>query len=199
MIAHLKGILKTKATDHIIVDCQGIGYQVSVSLNTFYELPPETMELSLHIHTHIREDQWSLFGFLTMEEKALFQLLLKVNGIGPKLALALLSGFSPYDLTQAIAHSDSQLIQKIPGIGQKAADRIIVDLKSKILKGDVPLSRGTSPNVSASQTYDQALSALTHLGYTRPQAEHSLAQLNWEKGLGLQEAIKQGLKNLARG
>lgn len=198
MIAHLKGILKTKATDHIIVDCHGVGYQVFVSLNTFYELPPEEMEVSLYTHTHIREDHWALYGFLTAEEKNLFQLLLKVNGIGPKLALALLSGFSPFELSQAIANGEAELLRKIPGIGQKGADRIIVDLKGKILKGDGSL-RGPSPATTASQTYDQALSALTHLGYTHLQAEKSLEKIEWGKGINLQEAIKLSLKNLARG
>lgn len=191
MIAHLKGIMQSKTTDHIVVDVHGVGYQISVSLNTFYELPPEEMEVSLHIHTHVREDQLSLFGFLNLEEKRLFQELLKVSGIGPKLAMTLLSGLSPYEMTQAIIQANVMPIKAIPGIGQKTAERIILDLKGKIGQWDQGIKR-----ISASQTYDETLSAFTHLGYTRLQAERALEKMDWTKGMTLQEAIKQGLKNL---
>lgn len=194
MIASLKGILKTKATDSIIVDCQGVGYQVFVSLNTFYELPLENHTIDLHIHTHITQDHWSLYGFLNPEEKIIFQQLIKVSGIGPKMALNLLSGLNPYEVAQAISKGDAAALTKIPGIGQKTAERIIVDLKGKILASAKALSKP-----QASQTYDEALSALIHLGYTRGQAEGSLSKLNWEKGFSLEEAIRQSLKNLGRG
>lgn len=198
MIAHLKGTLKSKTADHIVVDVNGVGYHVFISLNTFYELPPENGAVEFHVHTHVTQDQWSLYGFLTAAEKQLFQQLIKVSGIGPKSALSLLSGLSPHEIAQAIARGDVATLTKIPGIGRKTAERMIVDLKGKVLLGDVPLKGGTSPRATASQTYDEALSALLHLGYTRPQAEQSLSGLNWEKGLGFQEAIKQGLKNMAR-
>ncbi len=194
MIAYLKGILKSKSTEGVVVDVGGVGYQVFVSLNTFYELPPETMAVELHTHTHIKEDQWALFGFLRLEEKQLFQQLIKVNGVGPKTALNLLSGLSPYEITQAIANQDLQTLKKIPGIGQKVAERILLDLKGKIAA-----SAGPARKPVASQTYEEALSALTHLGYTPLQAEKSLEKLNWEKGLPVEEAVRQGLKNLARG
>ncbi|OGQ05211.1 MAG: Holliday junction DNA helicase RuvA [Deltaproteobacteria bacterium RIFCSPLOWO2_01_44_7] len=193
MIAHLKGILKLKSTEHIIIDVNGVGYQVSVSLNTFYELPPEEMEVSLHIHTHVREDQLTLFGFLSLNEKSLFQQLIKVSGIGPKSAITLLSGMTPHEMAEAIANGDSAKLKSIPGIGQKTAERILIDLKGKI---QAPISSSKRP--SASQTYDEALSALTHLGYTRGQAEQSLQRLDWTKASSLETVVKEGLKNLAR-
>lgn len=193
MIAHLKGVLQSKTTDQIIVDVNGVGYQVFVSLNTFYELPPEAMEISLHIHTHLREDQLTLFGFLSLNEKTLFQQLIKVNGIGPKLAMTLLSGLTPHEITEAIVKEDAARLKSIPGIGQKTAERIILDLRGKV----VPQTE-TVKRLGASQTYDEALSALTHLGYTRLQAEKAIEKLDWGQGLRLEAAVKQGLKNLAR-
>lgn len=194
MIAHLKGLVHSKTTDHIVIDVHGVGYQIFVSLNTFYELPPEGMEVSLHIHTHVREDQLNLFGFLSPNEKNLFQQLLKVSGIGPKLAMTLLSGLTPFEISEAIAQGDAAQLKAIPGIGQKTAERIILDLKGKVQAQTPALKR-----LSGSQTYDEALSALTHLGYTDPQAEKALEKLDWTHGLNLKEAIRQGLKNLARG
>lgn len=195
MIAHLTGVLKSKSADGgVLIDVHGVGYQVFVSLNTFYELPPENGEVSLHIHHHIKEDQWSLFGFLTGGEKEMFQQLIKVSGVGPKTAIHLLSGLSPHEIAQAIAHGNAAALKKIPGIGQKVAERILVDLKGKIL----PSQTAKTQRPAASQTYDEALSALLHLGYTPAQAEGSLGRLDWEKGIVLEEAVKAGLKNLAR-
>ncbi|MDO8527629.1 MAG: Holliday junction branch migration protein RuvA [Deltaproteobacteria bacterium] len=193
MIAHLTGTLKTKTTDQVIVDVGGVGYLVFVSLHTFYELPPETIEVSLFIHTHLREDQLSLFGFLSLKEKTLFQQLLKVTGIGPKLALTLLSGLNPGEIIEAIASGDVLKLKATPGIGQKTAERIILDLKGKVVS-EGPAAK----TVNGSHMYDEALSALTHLGYTRPQAERALEKIDWQQGLHLKEAIRQGLKNLAR-
>lgn len=200
MIATLKGILKSKSMDGgIVVDVQGVGYQISVSLNSFYELPPENMEVALQIHTHINENQWSLYGFLTRPEKQIFKQLIKVSGVGPKSAMNILSGLTPHEVCQTIANGDAEALRKIPGIGQKTAERILVDLKGKILLWDVPLKGDALLKPAASQTYDEALSALTHLGYTQGQAQKSLEKLDWEKGIALEEAIRHGLKNLVRG
>lgn len=196
MIAHLKGIISAKAADHIIVDVQGVGYQVFVSLQCLYELPPETMDVSLQIHTHIREDAWQLFGFLHLSEKQLFQQLLKVNGVGPKLAMTILSGRTVHEITQAIRSEDAAMLKAIPGIGQKTAERIIVDLKGKIAQ----LTAQNSPQgaLQKGNIFDEALSALTHLGYTRPQAEIALSRIEKRETLALKEMIRLGLKNLAR-
>ena len=194
MIAHLTGKILFKESQQVIVDVGGVGYAIVVSLHTFYELPPEGLEVSLHIHTHLREDQLSLFGFLDLDEKLTFQQLMKVSGVGPKLAMTLLSGLSPYEIRQAIVEENKNALRAIPGIGQKVAERILIDLKGKIQIGAKSQKQAT-----ASQAYDEALSALTHLGYTRALAESALAKLNWSQGMELREAIKQGLRNLARG
>ena len=196
MIAHIKGLVKSKAADHVVVDVGGVGYQIAVSLNALYEIPPEEMEVSLHVHTHIREDAWQLFGFLNVAEKNLFQQLLKVNGVGPKLAMTILSGRTVQEINRAIAGQDAALLKAIPGIGQKTAERILVDLKGKIgpLVGD-PLHQAAQ---GRGNVLDEALSALTHLGYTRPQAELALSRVEKRETLALKEIVRQGLKNLAR-
>lgn len=193
MIANLKGIVLCKETGHVVIDVNGVGYLVFVSLNTFYELPPEGLETSLQIHTHLREDQLSLYGFSSAGEKNIFSQLLKVNGIGPKLAMTLLSGLSAAQISEAIARGDAALLQSVPGIGKKVSERILLDLKGKV----TPLKSDARP--VASQAYDEALSALTHLGYTPSQADKALEKLDWSRGLTLPEAIRQGLKNLSRG
>lgn len=194
MIAHLRGIIHSKNTHHIILDVKGVGYQIFLSLNTFYELPPEGMEAALFIHTHLREDQLSLYGFLTQEEKDLFEKLLRVSGVGPKLAITLLSGLSVHEIVQAIHLQEAARLRSIPGIGEKVSQKIILELKGKFLMTGKHLSKA-----SASQSYDEALSALTHLGYTRAHAEQALSRLEWSRGLDLKEAIKLGLKHLSRG
>lgn len=194
MIAHLNGKILSKHAQTVVVDVNGIGYEIVVSLHTFYELPPETMPVTLHIHTHVREDQLALFGFLSLNEKTMFAQLLKVSGIGPKLAMTLLSGLTPAEIAHAIATENKIMLKSIPGIGQKVAERILIDLKGKILS-----PAKSDKSATASQSYDEALSALTHLGYTRAHAQNALEKLDWSKSLSLKEAITQGLKNLARG
>lgn len=194
MIATLQGTLKMKAAGQAVVDVQGVGYQVFVTLNTFYELPPEGGEIFLHIHTYMKEDHWSLYGFLNAGEKLLFEQLLKVNGVGPKTGLNILSGLNPGEVAQAISRGQPQIFRKVPGVGQKLAEKIVIELKGKVAPAE-----STGTGLQASQTFDEALSALTRLGYTRPLAEGALAKLNWEKGLGLKEAITLGLKQLAQG
>ena len=194
MIGFLKGIVLSKEAQQIVLDVNGVGYQIAVSLNTFYELPPEGMEAGLHIHTHLREDHLALFGFLTLDEKTLFQNLIKVNGVGPKLAMTLLSGLSPHQIIEAIAGENPGVLKSIPGIGQKVSERILIDLKGKL---HLPAKSGKQ--ATASQSFDEALSALTHLGYTSAEAKKTLGTLDWSKGLTIQEAIRHSLKNLAKG
>lgn len=193
MISHLRGVLLSKDTHCVVIDVGGVGYQASISLNTFYELPPEGLEVALHIHTHLREDQLSLFGFLSPEEKNLFLQLIKVSGVGPKLAMTLLSGLPYSQLAEAISKGDAAALQSISGIGKKVSERILIDMKGKFLPSK------TGGQAVGSQSYDEALSALTHLGYSRPQADAALGRLDWSKELTLTEAIRQSLKNLSRG
>lgn len=169
MIAHLKGILISKSTDSIIIDNNGLGYEVFVPLSTFYALPDEEgQEASLHIHTHVREDAFLLFGFNTILEKKIFRLLISVSGIGPKLAINILSGIGPDSLLEAIAQGDVVKLQSIPGVGKKTAERISLELKDKAqsIRSDVDLPPVKAASCEERKVRDDALSALTNLGYS---------------------------------
>lgn len=193
MIATLKGILITKNQTRAVVEAGGVGYQIALTLNTFYELPPEGAEVFFHVHTYMKEDHWALYGFLTAEEKRLFEQLLKVNGVGPKMGLNILSGLNPGEVIEAVNRGQAVTLRKIPGVGQKLAEKIILDLKGKL--GEAPAG---AARPQASQTFDEALSALVRLGYTRTLAEGALSRLDWTGGLDLKQAITQGLKHLGK-
>lgn len=166
MIAHLRGRLLSKAPNQLIVDCNGVGYDVVISIATFSELPSEGAEVSLHIHTHVREDQLALFGFASTQEKRLFERLLTISGIGPKLAITVLSGISPERLVAAIRGGDHATLTRIPGIGKKTAERVVLELKDKLEDMAVPVAAGAPGHHTP--VGDDALSALVNLGYARP-------------------------------
>jgi Holliday junction DNA helicase RuvA len=173
MIALLTGSLRRKAIDHLIIDVHGVGYQVQTSLSTYYKLPDVGEEVTLHIHTHVREDALSLFGFLEDEEKKLFLLLIGISGIGPRLALGILSSLSVADIAAAIQTSDDTKLCTIPGIGKKTAARLLLELKDKtklLPAAVVPPDHGAAP----SDHREDALSALINLGYKKQQAEDAL-------------------------
>ena len=171
MIAHLRGRLISKNPNQAIVDCGGVGYDVTISVATFSELPAEGVEASLYIHTHVREDQISLFGFSDTREKRLFEKLLSISGIGPKLAITILSGISAEGLVVAIRGGDHGTLTRIPGIGKKTAERIVLEIKDKLDDLAVPMSdAGTHHGPAA----DDALSALVNLGYPRPVAQKAI-------------------------
>jgi len=173
MIAHLRGRLLAKSPNQVIVDCGGVGYDVAISVSTFSELPAEGAEAALHIHTHVREDQLALFGFASTDEKRLFERLLTISGIGPKLAITVLSGISPERLVAAIRSGDHATLTKIPGIGKKTAERVVLELKDKLDDMAVPMTAAASgvPHTAAG---DDALSALVNLGYARPIAQKAI-------------------------
>lgn len=172
MIAHLRGRLVAKFPNQAIVECSGVGYDVTISVATFTALPNEGSEASLHIHTHVREDQIALFGFSETTEKRLFEKLLTISGIGPKLAITVLSGISADRLVTAIRTADHASLTKIPGIGKKTAERVVLELKDKLDELAVgPVSSGIHHGAAA----DDALSALLNLGYARPLAEKAIA------------------------
>jgi Holliday junction DNA helicase RuvA len=172
MIAHLRGKLIARHPNQVIVDAMGVGYDVTISVPTFSELPPAGGEVALHIHTHVREDQIALYGFLRPEEKHLFEKLISVSGIGPKLAITILSGMPTDEMTSAIRGNDVARLTKIPGIGRKTAERMVLELRDKL----PPV--GTDqvhvvPSLSAIQ--EDVLSALMNLGYQRTSAEKALS------------------------
>jgi holliday junction DNA helicase RuvA len=172
MIAHLRGRLLSKTPNQAIVDCNGVGYDVSISVTTFSELPAEGTEAKLFIHTHVREDQIALFGFADTQEKRLFERLLTISGIGPKLAITVLSGISSDRLVAAIRGGDHATLTKVPGIGKKTAERVVLELKDKLDDLAVPTADSTGPH--RGPVGDDALSALVNLGYPRPVAQKAI-------------------------
>lgn len=200
MIALLTGKLVRKAADHLIVDVAGVGYEVFVPLSTYYGIPGPGDELTLHIHTHLREDSLTLFGFLTFAEKEAFLQLLSVSGIGPKLALAVLSSLKVEDLVCSLQASDDSRLCSIPGIGKKTAARLILELKDKIrnIEADA-LSSPTGPRSSPPNELDDAVSALINLGYKKNVAEDVLRKVQRGRaGSGVEALIREALGELMK-
>jgi len=201
MIAHLKGTLLSKSTDVIIIDNNGIGYEVFVPLSTFYSLPDEeNSEASLHIYTHVREDAFTLFGFNTILEKKIFRLLISVSGIGPKLAINILSGIGPDSLLEAIARGDVVRLQSIPGVGKKTAERISLELKDKAQKAssDIKLPPVKVHSLEEKEVHDDALSALLNLGYSSRAAGRAVDKtISGLTDITLKKVITEALKVLA--
>jgi Holliday junction DNA helicase RuvA len=170
VIAHLRGKIFAKRPNQVIVDCGGVGYDVNISVPTFSELGTDGSEVSLHVHTHVREDALALFGFLHLQEKELFERLLTVSGIGPKLAMTVLS-MAALEVVGAIRGNDVARLTKIPGVGKKTAERMILELKDKLDQF------GTAPQVvTASAAEEDVISALVNLGYQRAAAEQGVAR-----------------------
>src|SRR5580692_10916747 len=172
MIAHLRGKLLAKHPNQAIVETAGVGYDVTISIPTYSGLPTAGSEVSLHIHTHVREDQIALYGFLQLAEKHLFEKLLTVSGIGPKLAITILSGMAADDMVGAIRGNDVTRLTRIPGIGKKTAERMVLELRDKLPEAG-PTSAPAVPAMGA--TEQDVLSALLNLGYQRPAAEKALS------------------------
>lgn len=172
MIAHLRGRLIAKHPNQAIVEAAGVGYDVTITVPTFSEMGGIGSEVAMHIHTHVREDAIALFGFLHPEEKQLFEKLLSVSGIGPKLAITILSGMAASEMVGAIRGNDVAKLTKIPGIGKKTAERMVLELRDKLKDfGMAPAMPPTSP------VEEDVLSALTNLGYQRPLAEKAVASV----------------------
>ena len=173
MIAHIRGRLLSKSPNQAIVECAGVGYDVTISVTTFSALPNQGSEAALHIHTHVREDQLALFGFSETQEKRLFEKLLTISGIGPKLAITVLSGISSDRLVTAIRSGDHATLTRIPGIGKKTAERVVLELKDKLDDLATHISTETT-GTHQGPAADDALSALVNLGYPRPIAQKAI-------------------------
>ena len=168
MIAHLRGTLLRKQPGQVIVECGGVGYDVAISVPAFTALPAEGAEVALHIHTQMTEGAISLFGFADLEEKRLFERLITVSGVGPKLAIKMLSGLSPERTVAALRAQDHASLTRIPGVGRKLAERLVVELKDKL---DDLIAAAPAPGpVAAGPAVEDVLSALVNLGYQRPAA-----------------------------
>jgi len=172
MIAHLRGKLIDKHPGQAIVEAAGVGYDVTISVPTFTALPSVGAEAALHIHTHVSDDQIALFGFLDREEKRLFERLITVSGVGPKLAIKMLSGLSTERTVQAIRGQDHAQLTHIPGVGKKLAERLVVELKDKLDDFAAPLVQLSVQGQAA----EDVLSALVNLGYQRAAAEKAIQQ-----------------------
>jgi len=180
MIARISGMLLYKSVQAITLDVHGIGYRVFVPLTTFYELPETGQSITLHIHTHVKEDAINLFGFHTLEERNLFQVMISVSGIGPRLAMNILSGISVGDLVDAITGGNLRRLLNIPGVGRKMAERLVLELKDKVLKldrGQTAPHDHAAPRSPEEAVKEDALSALINLGYKNAAARDVIEKI----------------------
>ena len=201
MIATITGQLIHKSPAYVIVDVHGVGYQIFTPLSSFYHLPEIKETVTLQAYTHVREDALQLYGFLTAEEKDLFLLLITISGIGPKLALNILSGMPVAELVSAVRQGDVARLCSIPGIGQKIAARLALELKEKIAAiktADVEIVPGESEE--RRQMLEDALSALVNLGYNRAVAKEVVRKISlaYEGDLSVETLLKESLKRLSR-
>lgn len=196
MIAHLRGKLLVKHPNQAIVEASGVGYDVTISVPTFSDLPAVGSEVSLHIHTHVREDLIALYGFLRPAEKQLFEKLITVSGIGPKLAITILSGMPADEMTGVIRGNDVARLTRIPGIGRKTAERMVLELRDKL----PPQTTGPEPVVpTISPVEEDVLSALLNLGYQRPAAEKALASaMKTGKSQSFEDLFREAMSGLGK-
>ena len=200
MIAQLRGTLLEKHPSRIVVDVAGVGYDVQVPLSTFYGLGDPGANVSLRIHTHVREDAIALFGFSTPLEQNLFERLIAISGIGPKLALAVLSGIEPADLIRAIRTQDVARLTKIPGVGKKTAERIGLELKDRLPLAPHSTEPAPAAGTGEDQFRDDLMSALMNLGYQRPAAEKAIDKvLKNSDGLNFEQALRDVLRSMMKG
>lgn len=198
MIASLRGRLIDKQPTRVIVDVNGVGYEVHVPLSTFYTLGEVGSEVALRVHTHVREDALALFGFATSVELALFERLIAINGIGPRLALAVLSGIEPAELVRAVRAHDLGRLMAIPGVGRKTAERIGLELKDR-LPAAVEVGPDEAGAAAGGGVRDDVLSALVNLGYPRAAAERALARvLEARPEASFEECLRDALRVLTR-
>jgi len=199
MIARLAGTLADKTPGRIIVDVQGVGYDVQVPLSTFYVLAEPGTSVSLRVHTHVREDVIALYGFATGLEQDLFERLISISGIGPKLALAVLSGMEPPDLVRAIKGQDVARLTSIPGVGKKTAERIGLELKDRLPQSLQAAADATKPAKPEDQLRADLLSALLNLGYQRTPAEKAIEKvLKDAPDARFDEALRAVLRGLMK-
>jgi len=200
MIALVRGTLVYKSIDHVIVDVGGVGYRLFIPLSTFYTLPDDG-EIRLYTHTHVREDALLLYGFLSLEEKDLFVILIGISGIGPKLAVNILSHIPVADLKNAIATGDIKRLSGLPGIGKKTAERLVLELKDKVGPATGATATAAAPHAEGSSSaalIDDVLSALVNLGYKENQARKVLETMELAPDVTMEEILKGALKVLVR-
>ena len=193
MIGRLTGVLAAKNPPQILLDVQGVGYDLDVPMSTFYNLPAAGEKVSLQTHLIVREDGHYLYGFLTEEERVAFRQLLKITGVGARIALAVLSGLSVRELAQAVARQEAGRLVKIPGIGKKTAERLLLELRDRLPRA---MSTESAASLAAPSATDDILNALMALGYSEKEVLPALKSL--PEGVAVSEGIRQALKLLSK-
>jgi Holliday junction DNA helicase RuvA len=198
VIAHLRGRLLRKSPQEAIVDVTGVGYRVAIPVSTFYRLGEEGSDVSLRVHTHVREDALALYGFSTAHEQDLFERLIQVAGVGPKLAVNILSGIEAAELAAALRGSDLPRLTRIPGVGKKTAERLVVELKDKM--PPVPPAEAQDQAAPEATPKEDLLSALAHLGYSRAEAERGVDRaLREDDGARFEDLLRRALQIVSGG
>ncbi|HLT04643.1 MAG TPA: Holliday junction branch migration protein RuvA [Pseudomonas sp.] len=200
MIGRLHGTLADKQPPFLLLDVSGVGYELEVPMTTLYRLPPVGESLTLHIHLVVREDAQLLYGFAEKRERELFRELIRLNGVGPKLALALMSGLEVDELVRCVQSQDTARLMKIPGVGKKTAERLLVELKDRFkaweaIPGSAPVTLEPSASVAVSSAESDAVSALIALGFKPQEASRAVAAVQ-EDGLSSEELIRRALKGM---
>jgi holliday junction DNA helicase RuvA len=198
MIAFLRGRVLHKQPNRIVVDVGGVGYEAHVPLSTFYEVGDEGAEVSLRVYTHVREDTLQLYGFVTDLERQVFERLIGISGIGPKLAIAVLSGMDSREVIVAVQRADVARLTGIPGIGKKTAERIVLELKDRLTQLAVPAVVGAPPQATGDRLRADLLSALQNLGYHRQQVERAINSVTSNPDVTFEQALRDALRELMR-
>lgn len=195
MIGLLRGIVLQKQAPELLLDVSGVGYELLASLTTFIDLPDLNEEVTLYTHLIVREDAHTLFAFSSIDERALFRILLKVNGVGPKMALAIVSGMTASEFSQRVHNNDVAGLTKLPGVGKKTAERLIIEMRDRLPKPEeqTEISDTPSPQISIRNFEDEAVSALLALGYKPTQASQMVAKYS-SAGLSVEEIVRKALK-----
>jgi holliday junction DNA helicase RuvA len=199
MIAFLRGRVLEKQPNKVIVDVQGVGYELHVPLSTYYDVGDAGTDVSLRVHTHVREEALQLYGFLTMLEQQLFERLISISGIGPKLAIAVLSGIEARELVTAVQRGDVARLTGVPGIGKKTAERLVLELKDRLAALAAPAGSEASAAAPGDRLRDDLISALQNLGYHRPAAEKAVEKtLSASSDATFEHALRSALRELMR-
>jgi len=203
MIGRIKGTLLTKQPPALLVDVQGVGYEMEAPMSTFYQLPSVGDEVVLHTHLVVREDAQLLYAFYSTAERRLFRDLIRINGVGPKLGLTILSGISAQDFARAVHEGDAAALTGLPGVGKKTADRLIVELRDKLSEATAPIGDDTATSAGSGQAYQaspvsDAVSALTALGYKAQEASRMVRAID-ATGMETEAIIKAALQGAVKG
>ncbi|MDF2866758.1 MAG: ATP-dependent helicase RuvA [Gammaproteobacteria bacterium] len=203
MIGRIQGILVEKQPPHLLVDVAGVGYEIEAPMSTFYQLPELGQTLTLHTHLAVREDAHVLYGFYELRERSLFRQLIKVNGVGPKLALTILSSIDPDQFVHSILENDASQLVRLPGIGKKTAERLIIEMRDRLktwYEGGSPLLPSLTPTDKPSirNAEQEAISELLALGYKPQEASRAVNQVADKETLACEQIIRSALKNLAK-